>query len=131
MSTLLDRGIAAHTARMKTGAGRVVVYQRIVDGVLSAVNMTVWPGTATFQRDVADPGASVVQADKCYLFAVADLYLGGANVLPVKGDRIIETIDGQDVTFELMNEKGRPVWEFNDHTRQILRWWGKRVAVPS
>lgn len=111
---------------MKTGAGREIVYQRTTDGVLAAVNLTAWPGTAVFTRESPD-GVTTIQADRCYLFTAADLYIGGANVLPEKGDRIIETIDGDDLTFEVMLDKGKPVWEFNDHTRQILRVWTKRV----
>lgn len=111
---------------MLRGAGRVIVYQRVTDSVLTAVSLTAWPGTADFER-VTDEGASVVQADRCYLFPANDLFLGGANVLPQVGDRIVETVDGTDYTFELMIDKGRPVWEYNDHTRQILRVWTKRV----
>ncbi len=126
MTTLLDRGIAAHARRMIRGAGRQIVYQRTTDGVLAAVNLTAWPGTATFTRENPD-NVTTIQGDRCYLFPAADLYIGGANVLPEKGDRIIETVDGEDLTFEVMLDKGKAIWEFNDHTRQILRVWTKRV----
>lgn len=111
---------------MKAMAGRQIVYQRTTAGVLAAVNLTAWPGKSEFEVATND-GVAVSTADRCYLFAAADLYIGGANVLPEKGDRIIETIDGQDATFELMLDKSRPVWEFNDLTRTILRVWVKRV----
>lgn len=128
MPGLLDRGIASHIRRQKLAAGREVVYQRTTNGVVASVELTAWPGTATFERTDNDTGATVIQADRCYLFATNDLFIGGANLLPLKGDRITETIDGQDVTFELMFDKQKPVWEFNDHTRQILRVWTKRVT---
>lgn len=127
MTTLLDRGIQAHARRMKTGAGRCIVYQRQIGGILCAVNMIAWPGESKFERTNEEQLVTVIVADRCYLFPTADLFLNGANVLPEKGDRIVETIDGQLFTFEVMFDQNRPVWEFNDLTRQILRVWTKRV----
>lgn len=127
MTTLLDRGIQAHIRRMNRGAGRCVVYQRNIGGILYAPNVIVWPGRAGFERTNQEQLVTVITADKGYLIEAAALYISGALVLPQKGDRIVETIHGQEFTFELMFDKGYPVWEFNDLTREILRLGTKRV----
>lgn len=120
---LLDRGRAALVRRQQRAAGREVVYSRGDE----AVTLTSWPGSSTLTAAIEDPGSVVVQSDRCYLFAAADLYIGGANVLPMRGDRITETIEGEECVFELMYQDGRPQYEWNDITRKILRVHTKRV----
>lgn len=110
---------------MKQSAGRTVTYTR---GAQS-VQLTAWVGNTLFARQTDEPGASVVWGERDYLFAVADLVLGGVAAVPMKGDRITETIDGAALTFELMTPTGEPVWRYADQTRQVARVHTKRVKV--
>lgn len=112
---LLDDGAAALIERKKEADGREVTYNR---GAVS-ITLTAWLGNTLFARNTDEPGASVVWGERDYLFAVADLIIGGAVVAPLKDDRITEVIDGQPVTFEVSTPTGEPPARFLDLTRQM------------
>lgn len=119
---LLDRGQAALNRRQKQAAGRVVTYSRGTE----AVTLTAWIGSTAYTRTTDDPGASVVWSDRDYLFAAADLRIGGRQVTPEKDDRITEVVDGAEVVFEVSTAPGEPPYRFSDQTRTTYRVHTKR-----
>jgi len=123
---LMDRGMAAHARRKKVTDGRWVTYTRGTE----AINLTAWLDEATSRRLTEDPAAVAVTAsEKTFVFSKADLVIGGAEVLPQKDDRITETIDGQDIAFELRPTQDDPGWNWFDINRTMLIVRMTRVKV--
>src|SRR6185437_6290915 len=119
---LLHRCQAALVRRQKQAIGRRVVYTRGDSGVM----LEAWLGNTLFARNTEEPGASVVWGERDYLFLAADLVIDGRMTLPMLGDRIIETIDGEEVQFELQTATGEPPWRFSDSMRTTIRVNTKR-----
>lgn len=124
MPTGFEAAQAALIRRMKSKAGRPVTYTRGAE----TATLTAWQGNTLYSVATKEPGANVVRGERDYLFATADLVIGGATVLPQKGDRITDTEpDGTPVTFELQTPTKEPVWRFSDQTRMVVRVHCKRV----
>jgi hypothetical protein len=114
---LLDRGQAALLRRQKQAAGRDIIYSRGSE----AITLTVWIGdNAAFSR-TEEPAATVSWNERDYLFDAADLVMAGQQTTPKKGNRITETIDGQDVAYELRPRDAEPAWRYSDPMRTTIR----------
>lgn len=122
---LLDRAASFLATKQQQAYGRTITYAR---GAETATLTAAWLGNAPSTRTTEEPGASVASSDRDYLFEAADLVIGGSVVIPLRGDRITETIDGADMVFELIAQPGEPPWRYSDQTRQIIRVHTKRVA---
>lgn len=125
MTTLRDRGQAALVRRMQGSAGVAVTYTRVSGETLT---LTAWVGRTVFRRTESTPGPAVVFGERDYLFAAADLVVGGAAATPARGDRIVETVGGVALTFEVVPPDGEPAWRYGDATRTTFRVHTKRVA---
>lgn len=127
MSNLINRGQAALVAWLKAAAAvdGGVTYRR---GALTLTGLAAWVGRTAFSRTSSEPGPAVVIGERDYLFAVADLVLGGQPVAPKPGDRVTETIAGVATTFEVVSpETGEPAVRYSDQTRTVWRVHAKRV----
>lgn len=122
--SLISRGQAALNSWLTTAAGVSITYTR---GAQSTT-LTAWVGRTAFARTSSEPGAALIWGERDYLIPVASLTLGGTGVVPTKGDRITQTIDGADVVYELMAMPGEPLWRYSDPTRTVYRVHCKRVA---
>ncbi len=101
-----------------------VTYAR---GELSvAVSATV--GSTLFQVDDG-AGGTIRVTQRDFLIRCADLVLGGEEVLPQRGDRITETVQGRNVVWEVMGPGGgEPDWRYSLPDRSTLRIHMKEVA---
>ena len=92
--------ILANFSAAASVAGETVTFQR---GNLS-VNVTAVPGkTQLYSDDGA--GARIEAVADDFRVRAADLILGGAVVIPQSLDRIILTLNGQILAYEVMAEK--------------------------
>lgn len=101
----------------------------------SAVHtVTYRSGGASFQLQAAigrtamltDMGAVVADDFEArdYLVKSADL-----QALPVPGDQIIDTVNGQSVVFAVLADAGQRCWRYSDAFGVRMRIHTKRVAV--
>ncbi len=63
-----------------------------------------------------------------YLVETNRLKIGGEVVEPRAGDRITETIEGQDMVFEVFPVDKQRCFRYRDASRQSIRIHTKRVA---
>lgn len=132
MSTLAAAGAAFLNATLKAAAGVSVVYRPKDPAFTDGVAVTAVTGQEA--RDLATrPAGSAVRVnnrERDYLIVLADLTAAsaGAFTLPAEGDRITETIDGREVTFEVSKRDGEPCWRWSDRERTRLRVHTKQVG---
>lgn len=120
---LLDRAASFLATKQQQAYGRTITYARGAE----TATLTAWLGTSFFARSTEDPGASLVTSERDYMIAAADLVIGGSQTVPQSGDRILETVDGEELIFEILVTAGEPGWRYSDQTRQIIRVHTKRV----
>jgi len=126
MSNLFEQGAAWLADQLKTHGSTAVVYQR---GALQAsVQATI--GKTEFE---IDDGSGVIQRfeSRDYLIQTADLVLGGAQTLPVAGDRILETVGDQVLVYEVLAPGNEPHFRFSDPFRKLLRVHSKHVGTEN
>lgn len=112
MSDLLASGAAWLADQLAAGASRSVRYARGANsGVISA---TV--GNSRFE---AANSSGVVESweSRDYIVKAGVLPFGE----PLRHDKIIETIDGIDITYEVTSPRGVPVFHYGDAFRQTIR----------
>ena len=121
---LLDQASAWLDGKRKAHLSRPVTYQRGVESV--AVQATV--GRTVFE--LADAYGVVERTEsRDFLVLAADLVLGGAAVLPERGDRIRETDGAKVYVYEVMAPGKEPHYRFSDVYRRTLRIHTRQVAV--
>lgn len=135
MPNLLARGQTALSSRwMPRAAGVAVSYERPGQFLLAVKSdgspLTARPGdeSATAQPVGAPPKPRREDAERDYLFAVADLVSPQGAFLPRKGDRVHETLNGVGHVFEVTPRDGEPAWRYSDRQRTDVRLHTKRVA---
>ena len=123
---LLDQASAWLDGKRKAHLSRPVTYQRGVESV--AVQATV--GRTVFE--LADAYGVVERTEsRDFLVLAADLVLGGAAVLPERGDRIRETDGAKVYVYEVMAPGKEPHWRWSDDYRRTLRIHTKHVATEA
>jgi len=126
VADLLEHGAAWLEGMRKAHASRPVLYERGAASV--EVQATV--GRTLFE--VTDDYGVVQRTEsRDFLILAADLVLGGAAVLPERGDRVRETQDGRTYVYEVMAPGKEPPWRFSDAYRRTLRVHTKQVAVEA
>ena len=118
MSDLLAQGAAWLTAQRRASASQTVTYSRGV----ATVSLSAAIGSSAFSLDNGNVVLTIESRD--YLFAAADLILGGVQVTPLAGDRITEA-DGQ--VYEVLPMAGEPAWRHSDRQRTSLRVHTRQV----
>lgn len=118
-----EDAIAAAVATI-TDAGVSITYHRGSESVAlsAAVGRTIF--------ELVDESGMVTRVEsRDYLVAADDLILGGAQVIPQRGDLIYETV-GQEVrVHELLSPGGEPAWRYSDRYRTMLRIHTKYVRT--
>lgn len=85
---------------------------------------------------VGEPPAAVMDASglvteytsRDYLIRASLLVLGGQQVLPQSGDRIVETIGSVESEFVVTSQGGEKPWRWSDPARTTLRVHTKQVS---
>jgi len=112
MSDLLASGAAWLAGQLSAGASRSVRYQRGAD--YGIVNATV--GNSRFEAQ-GTSGVLEMWQSRDYIVLSGSLPFGE----PLRGDKIVETIDGVDVTYEVASPRNTAWWEYGDAFRQTIR----------
>ncbi len=124
---LLKTGSAWLTGQLKTNVARSVTYKRGVDSVTLAATV----GRTDF--DVLDNETAMLTRveSRDYVFPAADLVLDSAQVLPERGDQIVEIgDDGKTRTYEVMAPAPRMAhYRWSDPYHERLRVHTKLTKV--
>lgn len=112
MSDLLASGAAWLAGQLAAGASRSVRYSRGAD--YGTVNATI--GTSRFESQ-GTSGILETWESRDFVIKAGTLPFGD----PLRHDKIIETINGVDVTYEVTSPRGVPVFHWGDAFRQTVR----------
>lgn len=125
MGDLLEQA-ADWLTRMRAGhMGRKVTYRRSQQ----AVEITGTVGNSVFEV-VSESGLVELVHSRDYLIAADSLVLNDAAVLPRPGDQIVEGLNGQTLTHEVMcPDRNKPCWRYSDPYRRCLRIYTKQIEV--
>jgi hypothetical protein len=123
--SFMSRGLSMLRRVLGRAAGGPVAYTR---GAVT-LDVTAWVGRTVYaQLPGAGTAVAVVYGERDYLFPAAAL-AGLDPPEPRKGDRIEETIDGEDLTFEVLpGPAGEPAWRYSDPGRTLVRVHCKKVG---
>ena len=124
MTDMLAQGAAWLADQQKTFASCPVVYRR--GGASEIVQATL--GRSEAEYDDGYGGIVKVQC-RDFLIHTADLILGDEPTLPVAGDTIEETTDGQTVIYEVMAFGDEPCFRYTDPYHTRLRIHTKHVTT--
>lgn len=127
MADVLREGSAWLAGMLKAHASRPVLYQRGLLEVL--VQATI--GRTLLKLDDGYGGVRLEWTDRDFLIGAADLVLGGAMVLPQRGDLVRETDGPVTWIYEVLAPGAEPVWRWSDPYRQVLRIHAKQVGKES
>lgn len=112
MSDMLASGAAWLANQLSAGASRSVRYQRGVDygNVLAAI------GTSRFESQ-GTSGVVETWESRDFIIKTGTLPFGE----PQRHDKIVETLNGIDITYEVTSPRGVPVFHYADAFRQTVR----------
>ena len=112
MSDMLASGASWLAGQLAAGASRSVRYYRGAD--YGAVNATI--GTSRFESQ-GTSGVIEQWESRDFVIKAGTLPFGE----PVRHDKVIDTINGVDVTYEVTSPRGVPVFHWGDAFRQTVR----------
>lgn len=112
MPDMLATGAAWMAGQLKSSAGANVIYVRGQE----AGEVTATIGASAFEA-ANQSGVIERWESRDYLIATADLPFGD----PAHGDKIVETVNGESVTYEVATPRGVPAWHYGDGFRVIVR----------
>jgi hypothetical protein len=93
------------------------------------VSITATPASTELEV-VANDGTATRRRVRDYKIDVADLVFDGEQLEPRSGDVIVETIAGDDVTFEVFEPaEGESSWRFADSDRTRARIHTREVET--
>ena len=128
MADLLDRGLQWLHGKRQQHMARTVTYRRTEAGQVTTINLEATIGRTQFEQ-VNEFGLVRTLESRDYLFAAADLRIGGAVVLPKSGDKILEFADGKCYVHEVMSPTDGPPWRYSDPYRRTLRVHTKYIGT--
>jgi hypothetical protein len=112
MSDLLASGASWLAGQLSASASRSVRYYRAANyGVISAA-----VGTSRFEAQ-GTSGVIEQWESRDFLIKAGTLPFGE----PLRHDKIVETVNGVDVTYEVTSPRGVPVFHYGDAFRQTVR----------
>jgi hypothetical protein len=106
---------------------QTVTYLRDAAPAAISLQLLATVGTTTFQSDDGAGGVIVTQS-RDYLIDAADLVVADEQILPVPGDRVIETVNGRTFSYEVMAMGDEPAWRWADVYHRTLRVHTKEAA---
>jgi hypothetical protein len=112
MSDLLASGAAWLAGQLSAGASRSVRYSRGAD--YGTVSATI--GTSRFEAQ-GTSGVIEQWESRDFVIKAGTLPFGE----PLRHDKIIDTINGVDITYEVTSPRGVPVYHYGDAFRQTVR----------
>jgi hypothetical protein len=112
MTDMLSAGATWLAGQLASGASRSVRYQRGLD--FGLVNATI--GTSRFESQ-GTSGVIEQWESRDFIIKAGTLPFGE----PLRHDKIVETINGVDVTYEVTSPRGVPVFHHGDAFRQTVR----------
>jgi len=112
MSDLLASGAAWLAMQLSAGASRSVRYSRGAD--YGTVNATI--GTSRFESQ-GTSGVLEMWESRDFVIKAGTLPFGE----PLRHDKIVETVNGVDITYEVTSPRGVPVFHYGDAFRQTVR----------
>ena len=112
MSDLLANGAAWLAGQLAAGASRSVRYSRGAD--YGTVNATI--GTSRFESQ-GTSGVVEMWESRDFIIKAGTLPFGE----PLRHDKVVETVNGVDVTYEVTSPRGVPVFHWGDAFRQTVR----------
>lgn len=121
MATPVDRASSAARLGQQNLAGRSLILRRYVNGVAVlglAQRATIGETRA---EEYLEGGAVVITRYRDYFIDVDDYVIGGEPTSPQIDDQIVETIDGEQLTFQVLPAGGGPVTRFSDRAQRIWR----------
>lgn len=123
---LLQRGQQMLNRRMGQAGGVTITYARgLTEVAILDEDGAAWVGRTAF-ASTQQGAARVEWGDRDYLILASALAALGE---PQEGDRVTETIEGVETTFEVMTPgTGEPCWRYSDPTRTVVRLHVKRVT---
>lgn len=112
MADLLADGAAWLAGQLKAAAARAVIFVR----GSSAIEVSATVGMSSFQA--ADQNGVLEQFEsRDFIIEAADLPFGE----PQRGDKVVETIDGITITYDVATPRGMPLWRYGDAFRRTIR----------
>lgn len=123
MTTLLQRGAEWLGQQLQTAAGQAVSYRRAAQRASITAASAGWYD----QKSVGLEGEEIVVRVRRYTFVTADLLFGTRPFVPQDGDRVIETINGQQCEFEVMPAKQSPSFGQTDPNGILTEVYAARV----
>jgi hypothetical protein len=112
MSDLLASGAAWLAGQLSASASRSVRYSRGAD--YGTVNATI--GTSRFESQ-GTSGVIEQWESRDFVIKAGTLPFGE----PLRHDKVIDTINGIDITYEVTSPRGVPVFHWGDAFRQTVR----------
>jgi len=124
MGDLLQDGLDWLEEQRKEHLTRAVTYRRGA----SSVQVAAMVGATRFEVDDGY-GLVVEQEMRDYIIAAADLVLDGEQMLPERGDEILEERDGVTYVYEVMELGAQQHYRFCDPAGKTLRIHTKHVET--
>lgn len=113
MADMIGTGMAWLNSTLKASASVAVTYRRDAD----SVELQATLGSQLLRSTDGRGSSKVERTDRDFLFAAADLVLGGETVLPASGD----LVDYDGDRFEVMPYGSDPHWRYCDSSKNRIR----------
>lgn len=114
MADLLNTAASWLDGMFKAHASRSVTYQR--EGETVSVDAT--PGRTPYTVELEGGIAQQIESAD-WIIDAADLVLGGEQTEPQRGDRVIDTLNGQQLTYEVLAPGNEPVFVYDRYRRRL------------
>lgn len=122
MADVIRSGAAWLADQLKASAGATVEYRR---GNATATATAV-VGRSVFESQ-DQSGVSETWESRDYIFKAADF----PHSEPMRGDKIVETLGGLSIAFEVVSPRGVPLFHNGDPFHQTIRVHTKRVGIAT
>jgi hypothetical protein len=124
MASRLETAAERLQERMLSRASVTVTLKR---GSLSTSSVSAVVGNQLLKVTDSDGNPQTIRTDKDFMIARTAYLIGGTAVEPQKGDRIVETIDSAEATYEVLPYGDEKEWRWSDEYRKTYRIHTRRV----
>jgi len=127
MADLLERAMGWLAGRLKAHASRTVLYKRGESEV--AVPAVIGRTLLKLSDDYG--GVRMQWTDCDYLIDPADLVLNDQQIVPQRGDRIVDTAGDTERIYEVLVPGDEPEWRTSDPHGKLLRIHTKLIGTQA
>lgn len=124
MADMFADGLSFLADTLIDNASKSITYSR---GAYS-VTLDAVIGSSLLRLTDGQGQTFIERTDRDYLFKPADLVLNGSTTIPMRGDRITETVSGTSKVFEVNPPDGEPPWRYSDPHQKLFRVHCKRIS---